>query len=1165
MRNTLLLCLFFIGKTVFAQIPEYVMTDTIVYDCKGYLTDSNLGLNDIYTNNEDFVFTIESEGIITVIFQNTFEVENNLDFLYVHDGNSTASPLINTFTGTVLPPSFTTSSGAVTFHFTSDNSVGYFGWEIYWTTEVTEPVPPIITINSPSCNSNTLQVQFSDPQLCVLVEEAEISIDGNLELVTAITPVCADDETIALELTLEEEMDYNCTFSVNFRMAIPDQCDSLWYFDIPSSFEVNTCPINAVIYYNTDTLCLGDSTAIGINVPSAACQDYTYLWDNSLAPTAGPHQIGPTTTTTYNCLVTEVSTSLTTTESFTVVVIDHTITGDDIFQCESGNNITLESNTPGGYWYGDGIVDETEGIFNPSAANVGQNTIYYSLFSCTDSIDVFITPIEAGEILAACPGSANFQLEPLPDGGIWSGSFVTPTGLFDPSTIGNYELIYTLNQCTDTLIINVGDLNTTDDLGIYCQSILEQQLVFSPFGGIWSGEGIVDSLFGTFDPGIMAEGAHQFYYEVFGCNQTVDIEILPIYVGSHYQNNCPAQEPFIPTPDFSEPGGYWQGLGITDSISGMYNPDLIENGEWTEFIYYALNGCSDTIRMLNQYTELGLDTLYFCEGDDEMLFNSATVGRTPWGGDWYPNDLFQYLEFEDDAYDGYYFYPTLAGVGNHTIVYENNGCSDSLLAMVYPLELILDSLEFCSTEEPIILQENLPSAGVWSGYGIIGSSQGIFNPGDSLAIEEEDFYVLWTTPAGCNDSIFIHIEEFLQANISGLDSAYCYENNNFPLTLYPDDGTISGPFEGQSFNPVFAGEGHHVLIYEYEGVLCSSTDSITVYVNPELIASMEATDELICPATSSTLTVLNNGGFPDGTLEYEWSEEEFLSLPTNTAIPNETTTYSVIVNDGCSEPDTASITIEVLPPISVSVTTNDIICYDEPGFATGEVLLSGEHQITWGYNGEFDVDTLYTYAGNSTQINVLDTVNGCTFDSIIYLPSFTPIVAYYSINPNEECIPYIQNEITFIDLSEHGVTGIWNFGNGDQQDYIEGINPIITLESGNYSTELYIENEGGCPDSFQFDICVLPSSRIFVPEVFSPNNDGVNDSLYVRGQGIAELQFNVYSQFGMVVFSTKDHTEGWNGENFGMKVPSGIYIYTANILLKNGERLELKGDITLVR
>jgi gliding motility-associated-like protein len=85
-----------------------------------------------------------------------------------------------------------------------------------------------------------------------------------------------------------------------------------------------------------------------------------------------------------------------------------------------------------------------------------------------------------------------------------------------------------------------------------------------------------------------------------------------------------------------------------------------------------------------------------------------------------------------------------------------------------------------------------------------------------------------------------------------------------------------------------------------------------------------------------------------------------------------------------------------------------------------------------------------------------------------------------------------------------------------------------------------------------------------IPTAFSPNGDGINDILYVLGD-ITNMEFNIYNRWGQEVFHTKDPSVGWDGKFRGTDLNPGVFAYRLSGKLPNGNIVERKGNITLVR
>lgn len=1137
-------------------IVEYDMTDLEVSDCDGILYDS--GSSDgTYSINEDLIFIVNTGGAsISISFLNEICIEDGFDHLYIHDGIGIGAPLIADITGAgFVPPGLQSTGGAITFHFVSDISASYCGFEILWNTIVAPPVPPTFTVpSSPSCDTGTINLLFSEPIGCgwLLTDSITVSSLTNYNVLNASVNCVGESGTTAT-VNVGPAFTYNCDFSIDLVLAIPDACDSLWYFPLSADFAVNTCGIDATAYSSTSEICQGQCATIGVAV--VGCYDYSYAWSNG-ETTAGPFDVCPTQTTTYTVTITEIQTGIVDTESLTITVSEIEILETGGLLCQSAAPSFLGATPLGGTWSGPGIQDQETGYFVPDSLSGGINVITYSLENgCSANLVYNVIPIQSGNFAASCPGQSPFELVGVPTGGVWTGPFVN-ANFFDPSTDGVYPLVYSLNGCTDTLQMSVGNIGGQFVADTLCQSNWPDTLVFSPFGGTWTGAGIVDDLYGVFDPSEVAAGTYDLMYTAIGCDQLFTITVKEIDTGTRVRSSCPSQDPYIPYPDFSPVGGNWQGDGIVDQMTGLYDPGSLPEDYWTSLIYYAPNGCTDTIFIYNRTTEIPADTVHLCAIDEGGMLDFDTVGNVPFGGGWTGNGVV-------DLGDGdYYFEPDLAGVGMHWITYEANGCSDSLMVIIHPDNIAASDLELCSDVAPFIIDPSIFTPSEWIGNGIVDSQSGLFDP---TSAEQGANMIYWTTEAGCLDSLQIVVELFQQASIGGLEEGYCFEFQDFELLLFPEDGLLTGSTGATSFNPALAGEGPHTLTYSWSGALCASSVSVETFVLPALEVDLTASDEQICLGSGTVLTASGGGGQPDALLEWAWSDGLF-PVNQNTAVPEATQYFYITVNDGCSDPVVDSILITVLPPLQPEVTTSGIDCYGLPGYVSASISPAGNFAVYWDDTLFGSGDQVSAFAGEIVPLVIEDITEGCLFDTLVLVPSYPPITTLFSSSPNLDCIPFAEQPIQFLDFSQNAVAGIWDFGNDDIEPYVLGVSPQVSYpQPGYYTVSLVAENIGGCRDSLSVDICILDPVQIFIPDAFSPNGDGHNDQLFIRGRGLQNVEFEVYDRWGKTVFKTNDPTVGWDGMHGGKDMPSGTYSWYAKAQVSTGEYLELQGDLTLLR
>jgi gliding motility-associated-like protein len=115
-------------------------------------------------------------------------------------------------------------------------------------------------------------------------------------------------------------------------------------------------------------------------------------------------------------------------------------------------------------------------------------------------------------------------------------------------------------------------------------------------------------------------------------------------------------------------------------------------------------------------------------------------------------------------------------------------------------------------------------------------------------------------------------------------------------------------------------------------------------------------------------------------------------------------------------------------------------------------------------------------------------------------------------------------------------------------------------------------DSNGCTNSGIMQVIVLcKGATLFVPNTFSPNGDGNNEVLYVRGVGLDRVKsFRIFNRWGEIVFEQRDFavnnpSVGWNGTYKGTKAQADVYIYQAEIFCENGEIIRFDGNINLIR
>ena len=1135
------------------------LSDTSIVSCSGTLYDSG-GPNAPYSNNEFLVMSVEAGGIVTVTF-GSFSLHNGGDTLFIYDSaDGTGSPFV--LTGNAIPAPITLFSGSFTVVMQSDSTFISSGFLMNWNSEVPLPAAPNISIGTtPACNAAQLSLQLQPPLSCSILESANATIlygDTSLQ-VSGINTNCVGNTSGFITLNLSEALSNKCQYIVQLHLQLPDACGNLRDVISETTFDFNTtCPLDAQILTSQNQVCAGSCIELTTNVNT--CHPLVYSWNYGIPATAGPHVFCPDSTSTIQLTVTDLTTLEVVTEQIIITVAPNSILSAPEEICQNSPAIDLLTSTNGS-WTGPGIQGNT---FNPSVSGPGEIELFFEGPNCIESIVYTVKAISL-QNQAACPNAPAFSILASPAGGVWSGD-VPSTGIFPPSLAGNYNVSYEVNGCLAEATIAVANLDLTSNIDTVCQSVEVVELTAIPPGGLWSGAGVI-SASGIFRPELAnANLANTVTYTAAGCSSNIAIFVVGANVDS-LVSVCPSQSPLIPDATPIPPGGVWTspyGV-ILDPSSGLINPAVLEGLTDAFMVYVPGNGCFDTLSLQISVTDIPQDYIGACFGDDPLqLDNTLFPGLSPANGIWTGTGV------TGNAINGFDLNVASLTQGEYDITYSANGCTDTFTLGVWLNNLPNPTISLCVGDSAQELIPGLfcntcsgPQAS-WQGTGIIDNTLGIFNPQISGAGQ---FYPVWSNPGGCVDSVLVTVVEPELPVISGLQENYCSGNQLVNYSASPSGGQLVGDLFSFQFNVQSLSPGSYEVIYVTQSN-CASSDAdsatFTFNVSPALSVSMEATGSPACYGDPISAVATATGGVPGGQIQYSWNYS-----PSNQSIitfnAEEDITLIVTVDDGCSGSVSAQTDIETSEEIVFEIESSDTLCKGEAGYLRLIVDPNASYNVLWNNLPELD-NQVDAPAGTPYTITVTD-VYGCRKDSAVTVPAFTTGIASMALENSAECLLFEErNNVKFLDLSVDAISGVWDFGDSTSQDYLPGVGAVHSYpDAGYYTARLFVESINGCSTVDTLVICIQPSEPIFIPDIFSPNSDGKNDTLYVRGFQIKRMDFKVFNRWGEQVFFTDNPTIGWAGDHRGMPAASGSYFYQLMVVIGEREKILRTGEIILVR
>lgn len=175
----------------------------------------------------------------------------------------------------------------------------------------------------------------------------------------------------------------------------------------------------------------------------------------------------------------------------------------------------------------------------------------------------------------------------------------------------------------------------------------------------------------------------------------------------------------------------------------------------------------------------------------------------------------------------------------------------------------------------------------------------------------------------------------------------------------------------------------------------------------------------------------------------------------------------------------------------------------------------------------------------------------CSSESSFFYESIH-VKADFSVEPSSGEAPL---EVTFTDKSVRAETFRWEFGD-DSVSVLSNPMPHTYYIPGEYSVKLTIESALHCIDSIRFDKIVVDPSSLAIPNVFTPNEDGINDRFLVDKTSLRYISINIFSRNGIKVYDfygegqILKEWDGWDGRvgNTSAKASPGVYFYIIKAL-----------------
>jgi gliding motility-associated-like protein len=435
------------------------------------------------------------------------------------------------------------------------------------------------------------------------------------------------------------------------------------------------------------------------------------------------------------------------------------------------------------------------------------------------------------------------------------------------------------------------------------------------------------------------------------------------------------------------------------------------------------------------------------------------------------------------------------------------------------------------------------------------------------------YYVMGYTGI-CSNTDSVHITVINQSNTQNPVSNICRADSlqigilpdtvsNLTYTWNPNYNISSASVS----NPTVWPDTSTVYTLIVSNGICA--DTLTYPVSVTAINLTVSADTSVCFGSSISLIASNGSG--SGT--YVWASNPSMMPPLNNpsdsiinTIPVNNTVYYVQTTlNGCSALDSVQVNVSL-----VNVSTSNIsVCY--PGqYTLTATSIPSNVSYQWFpqqliVSGENTANATVIAQTNSTYQVVATNSFGCSDTATATISISALGLATINAYADEDTL--INGESTSLHVSPSSgyvitwlpSTGLSNAASSD---------PIAT-PSTTTDYIITVTDAQGCSKSDTVKITVIDficeEPYIYLPNAFTPNDDGQNDVLYLRGNLIDEMYLAIYNRWGELVFESTSPQVGWDGTYKGMKCDPAVFVYYFTVKCRGGQEYFKKGNITLIR
>ncbi|MEM8909737.1 MAG: gliding motility-associated C-terminal domain-containing protein, partial [Bacteroidota bacterium] len=408
-----------------------------------------------------------------------------------------------------------------------------------------------------------------------------------------------------------------------------------------------------------------------------------------------------------------------------------------------------------------------------------------------------------------------------------------------------------------------------------------------------------------------------------------------------------------------------------------------------------------------------------------------------------------------------------------------------------------------------------------------------------------------------------------------LDASASSQGVDFDFFWTTSDGLLLA--DTQSLTPLVGAAGTYTLTIINTSNGCQVTTATEVIEDrmAPVVDAGQLSEKLDC---NTPILQLQGSASANGeAMNYQWSSRDGQLIEGADQLQawvNEPGTYQLLVtnlSNGCVAMDEVVVEKNEDVPYDANVLVEAPLCFGDDGrFVVNDVLGgAGPYLFSLDEGLNYTTDSIYLMTPGNYTLHIQD-INGCDYEHQVFVPRVPELQV--GLEPNLEIRLGEQHQlIATVNVPDFQIDRIiWN--PAITLSCTDCLDPVAApVDPTTY--ELTVVTQNGCVDSAQVTIEVRKDRDIYIPNAFSPNDDGQNElfMIFANNLGIAQVnQFQVFSRWGELVFSANGFLPnqrdfGWDGRFRGEALNNGVFVYFAEIEFIDGVKKMYKGDVVLMR